>query len=196
MDNDNDRFGSFKLTGPSFSDLRGKQSVRVTFKLSEKAIDSLSIVAVQLGIKQKSLFDHLMDDFSVLRSVASSFNQNRFSELHRVQKTYVLSRNTLSLLEDACKKYNAPRDAVVEYSIKRLESIIEIEKEKHAVRKLILSDYRDYLKKGEKLLEKYTALLDNDDPVLRQLENAFSASVKAYREINGYVEKGKVLEDY
>jgi len=196
MEHDKDRMGTLNITGPSFSDLRGKQSVRVTFKLSEKAIDALSIVAVQLGIKQKSLFDHLMDDNSSLRSVARSFNQERFSELQRVQKTYVLSRNTLHLLENACRQFNAPRDAVVEYSIQRLESIIESEKEKHTIRKEILNDYRNYLEKGKKLLEKYESLLDNDDPVFRQLEIAFSANVKAYREIEGYVEKGKVLEEF
>jgi endonuclease/exonuclease/phosphatase family metal-dependent hydrolase len=45
---------------PSSSDLRGRQSVRATFKLSVRAIDALSIVAAHLGIKQKSLFDHLI----------------------------------------------------------------------------------------------------------------------------------------
>jgi citrate lyase gamma subunit len=38
---------------PSSVDLRGRQSVRATFKLSAKAIDTLSLVAVHLGIKQK-----------------------------------------------------------------------------------------------------------------------------------------------
>ena len=43
------------------SDLRGRQSVRATFKLSEGCIEAISIVAAHLGIKQKSLFDHLGD---------------------------------------------------------------------------------------------------------------------------------------
>ena len=47
---------------PSPEDLRGRQSVRATFKLSSRAIDALSIVAAHLGIKQKSLFDHLIED--------------------------------------------------------------------------------------------------------------------------------------
>lgn len=56
------------------SDLRGRQSVRATFKLSEKAIDALSIVAIHLGIKQKSLFDQLINDTSSL-SLIAKFNQ-------------------------------------------------------------------------------------------------------------------------
>ncbi|MEK6194066.1 MAG: hypothetical protein N2F24_07555, partial [Deltaproteobacteria bacterium] len=48
------------------SDLRGRQSVRATFKLTEACIGAISIVAAHLGIKQKSLFDHLVEDISTL----------------------------------------------------------------------------------------------------------------------------------
>ena len=52
------------------SDLRGRQSVRATFKLSEGCIEAISIVAAHLGIKQKSLFDHLVEDARFLTSIA------------------------------------------------------------------------------------------------------------------------------
>jgi len=42
-------------------DLRGRQSVRATFRLSEDCIDAISILSAQLGIKQKSVFDHFGD---------------------------------------------------------------------------------------------------------------------------------------
>ena len=43
----------------SSSGLRGRQSVRATFRLSEACIDAISIVATHLGIKQKSIFEWL-----------------------------------------------------------------------------------------------------------------------------------------
>jgi len=52
------------LPRPTPEGLRGRQSVRATFKLSAKAIEAMSIVAVHLGIKQKSLFDHLKEKLS------------------------------------------------------------------------------------------------------------------------------------
>ena len=58
------------LPRASTADLRGKQSVRATFKLTEGCIDAISIVAAHLGIKQKSLFDHLVEDDRSLRSIA------------------------------------------------------------------------------------------------------------------------------
>ena len=47
---------------PTTLELRGRQSVRATFRLSEACIDAISILSAQLGIKQKSVFDHLMED--------------------------------------------------------------------------------------------------------------------------------------
>ena len=58
------------LPRPTPKDLRGRQSVRATFKLSAKAIEAISIVAVHLGIKQKSLFDHLIEDVHSLKLIS------------------------------------------------------------------------------------------------------------------------------
>ena len=79
---------------PSPDDLRGRQSVRATFKLSNRAIDALSIVAAHLGIKQKSLFDHLIEDVDALNFIAKEIEIEQFRTTRRVQKTYVISRRT------------------------------------------------------------------------------------------------------
>jgi hypothetical protein len=180
---------------PSSSDLRGRQSVRATFKLTEKSIDAISIVATHLGIKQKSLFDHLIDDIRSLNVIAREIQSDRFRNLIRIQKTFVLSRKTLSCLEEASKNYNAPRDALVEYSIQRLLPVIAEEREKHRKRKEILGEIDEYLKQGEKILKKSRELLGEDDPVYDRFETAMAVSQNAYRSIESYVEKGRVIED-
>ncbi len=48
------------VSNPSTLDLQGRQSVRATFRLSEACIDAISILSAQMGIKQKSIFDHLL----------------------------------------------------------------------------------------------------------------------------------------
>ena len=65
-----DETDAFSIPLPSSIELKGRQSVRATFRLSERAIDAISIVAVHLGIKQKSLFDHLMEDISSMNLIA------------------------------------------------------------------------------------------------------------------------------
>lgn len=69
------------------SGLRGKQSVRATFKLSATCIEAISIVAAQLGIKQKSLFDHLAQDSDSLNAIAREVQNARVKVENRVQKT-------------------------------------------------------------------------------------------------------------
>jgi uncharacterized protein (UPF0147 family) len=111
---------SISVSKPSALDLRGWQSVRATFRLSEDCIDAISILSAQLGIKQKSVFDHLMEDIQVLKNMASKLENTEFDRHDRVQKTFVISRRSLSFLDTISSTHNAPRDALVEYSVRRL----------------------------------------------------------------------------
>ena len=126
------------LPQPSSRDLRGRQSVRATFKLTARAIETMSAVSIHLGIKQKSLFDHLVDDIKALEVIAREVQTTKFDEPSRVQKTFVLSRRTLNSLELASVNFQTSRDALVEYSIQRLMPVITKEKEKHQKRKALL----------------------------------------------------------
>lgn len=49
--------------------LNGMQSVRATFPLSKNTINMLSTVANQLGVKEKSIFDHLVENRNLLYQV-------------------------------------------------------------------------------------------------------------------------------
>ena len=181
---------------PSSADLRGRQSVRATFKLSARAIDVLSIVARQLGIKQKSLFDHLIEDVRSLNVIANEIEDEAFGALDRVQKTFVVSRRTLSCLEQTSRQFNAPRDALVEYSIQRLLPVIAKEREKHLKRKTILNDINAHLAQGLKILQKAQSLLGEDDPVYDRFETAMHSLVNSQSHIENYVKKGSVIEDF
>ena len=193
---DENGFEALPLPEPTSAELRGRQSVRATFRISERAIDALSIVSVHLGIKQKSLFDHLIEDSDTLRLIAREIEAYEFQQLNRIQKTYVLSRKTLSSLDRAARSQNAPRDALVEYSIQRLLPIILKEREKHLMRKEILGDLTEFLKEGEKILKKSKDSLGLDDPVYDRLRAAMAGLVNAYRHIDSYVEKGKIIEEF
>ena len=195
-DEDENGFEGLPLPEPTSAELRGRQSVRATFRISERAIDALSIVSVHLGIKQKSLFDHLIEDSDTLRLIAREIESYEFQQLNRIQKTYVLSRKTLSSLDRAARSQNAPRDALVEYSIQRLLPIILKEREKHLMRKEILGDLTEFLKEGEKILRKSKDSLGSDDPVYDRLRAAMVGLVNAYRHIDSYVEKGKIIEEF
>ncbi|CAB5087500.1 hypothetical protein D3OALGB2SA_1097 [Olavius algarvensis associated proteobacterium Delta 3] len=184
------------LPQPSPSEMRGRQSVRATFKLTERAIEALSVCAVHLGIKQKSLFDHLIDDIRSLESIAESVNSRQFNQLSRVQKTYVLSRKTLVCLDKTSRRSSAPRDALVEYSIQRLMPVIEKEAKRHHERKALLGRIADHLAYGEDILESSREVLGEDDPVTVRLSGAMAACRNAYDTIRSFVKKGEAIEQF
>ena len=69
----------------SFDELRKKQSVRATFKLPQEIIDLLGVIAGQLGIKQKSLLDQLVEDTSLLVKLAQENEQSHEEQTMRRQ---------------------------------------------------------------------------------------------------------------
>ncbi|MBU0992485.1 MAG: hypothetical protein KJ737_08335 [Proteobacteria bacterium] len=181
---------------PSSADIRGRQSVRATFKLTTKAIHAITIVSVHLGIKQKSLFDLLFEDTQILNHIASGLTPDTASGLPRVQKTFVLSRKTLNALEAITQNSAATRDSLVEYTINRLESIITVEKEKHRIRKALLEEFEIHCKQGKKILRKALAHLGDEDPVCHDIQNAVQAALGAHQNIEKYIDKGNIIEDY
>ena len=186
----------FSLPQPSSSDLRGRQSVRATFKLTEKAIDAISILSVHLGIKQKSLFDHLIEDTESLNFIAQDMRSGSSKRGDRIQKTYVLSRKTLTSLDRISKISDTPRDALVENSIQRLLPLIAREREKHRFRKEVLEDFGQYLGEGTKILRKSKKSLGEDDPVTDKIESALIVLMNAYDHLVSFIEKCEVIEDF
>ena len=182
--------------GSAMFNLRGKQSVRATFKISQKAIDAIGLVAVHMGIKQKSLFDHIIEDLDALDALAQTIQIRKFKLIQRKQKTYVLSRKTIDALEAISETYGMPRDALVEYSVQKLESIISSEKLKHEERKILQKEMTDYFDHGRLLYRKAVSILGEDDPFCRRIEKALFACRKTEDDINEFLEKSKVLEGF
>ena len=198
MDENNNKksINDSTLPLPCPLDLRGRQSVRATFKLTGKAIDAISVVAAHLGIKQKSLFDYLIDDPHSLDLIARNIDTRRFKRLNRIQKTYVISRKTLCSLEEVSRDLSTPRDALVEYSIQRLLPVIAEERKKHQRRKEFLSEITEYLKQGEKILNRSKKLLDEDDPVFEKFESSMTAFQNTRNAIKSFIEKGELIEKF
>ncbi|MCK5165579.1 MAG: hypothetical protein KAQ72_17800 [Desulfobacula sp.] len=185
-----------QFPGSTMFDLRGKQSVRATFKLSQKAIDAIGLLAIHMGIKQKSLFDHIIEDMDALDSLAKTIRIRQFKKIPRKQKTFVLSRKTIEALGAISQAYGTPRDALVEYSIKKLESIISAEKLRHEERKILQKNIIDHFNQGKKLYKKSVAILGKDDPFCRRIEKAVFACQKTQEELRQFIEKSKVLEEF
>ena len=186
----------FSLSNPSAIDLRGRQSVRATFRLSEACIDAIAILSAQLGIKQKSVFDHLMEDAQVLEEMARELENIEIDPHKRIQKTFVVSRRSLSFLDSISSQFDAPRDALVEYSVRRLLPIIAKERKRHEKRKELLVEISDHFLRGKDLLSKADEMLDSDDPVVNKLKTAMSVYRNVFEDITSFIERGKIIEKF
>lgn len=179
------------------NDLKGKQSVRATFRLPPQMIELLGVIARQLGVKQKSLFDQLIENAAVLGQVAHKAREYAGAEEHdRRQKTFVISRNSLLSLNSIAKEAQIPRDLLVEISIKRLLPLIKTELSKHKQRKALLKEMREELQHEERLLVKAGNLLGEDDVVYEMINNQVSLARKHVAALGGIVERGMAMEEW
>jgi hypothetical protein len=195
-DNVPDRPDFSHISQSDFADLKGRQSVRATFKLTNDCIEAISIVAGQLGIKQKSLFDHMFQDTDTLSAIARRYRNARLRAANRIQKTYVISRNALLSLEDISKNFNAPRDVLIEFSVQRLLPIIANERRRHAKRKALFDKVQRHLEEGRKLLKQTYAELGEEDPLTDRLSAAMGTYESAYKQMAALVERGKNIEEF
>jgi hypothetical protein len=185
------------LPRPSLDDLRGRQSVRATFRLSEASIDALSILSAHLGIKQKSLFDHLMEDTDALQTIARDIN-NRTDSLNgnRLQKTFVISRRSLRSLDEISKQFHASRDELVEFSVQRLWPIIARERKKQDQREALFARIKQHFSQAPLLLDDIEHLLGKDDLMYKKMENAVAAYQDAVEAMAAFVEKARKIENF
>ncbi len=183
-------------SGPTVLDLRGRQSVRATFKLSQKAIDAIGLVAVHMGIKQKSLFAHIIEDMESMEKLARSIRLPQFEKIPRRQKTYVMSRRTVDALSEVSRAFDMPRDALVEYAVQKLESVIQSEKSRHEERKKLAAEVMAHFEKGEQLYRAVAKNLGKDDPFCRHLGKAVMAARKTAEDLQAFLNKSRVLEDF
>lgn len=191
-ENGND--GSTQLTG--MDDLLGKKSVRATFKLHPTAIELLSIIASQLGLKQKSLFDYLMEDQDALHAMAASMPPDKALTGQRIQKTFVVSQRSLDALEDATKDADASREDLIERSIQRLLPVLEKEQRRQRRRSEALVMIDKHFKQGKTLANDVKKMVGEEDRLYQSLTAAMLVYKKAYDEMKNLVDKGKRMSQF
>ena len=177
-------------------ELKERQSVRATFRLSEGCIEAISIVATQMGIKQKSLFDHLAEDMGSLKSIAREFKQMKIKKQGRIQKTFVISRKSLASLDEISNMFSASRDVLVEYSIQRLLPIISKERTKHEKRKAFLIKIRKHFEQGEKMLNDIRKQLGDDDQIINKFAMMMSSYETVKDNLESFIDRSKGIEKF
>ncbi|MEW5910466.1 MAG: hypothetical protein AB1659_11740, partial [Thermodesulfobacteriota bacterium] len=92
--------------------------------------------------------------------------------------------------------YNTSRDALVEYSVQRLMPIISREREKHHIRKEILKQMDEHLRKGKAILKEIGLLIGNEDMMFNRFESVMHAYQNAYDTMASFIERGMQIENF
>ena len=195
-ENDKKQEKNISLTRAFSSDLKSRQSVRATFRLTKGCIEAISIVANQMGIKQKSLFDHMAEDIESLTYIARETKQTKIKKQGRIQKTFVISRKSLSSLDEISDRFNASRDELVEYSIQRLLPLINKEQTKHVIRKEFLLKINKHLQQGKKMLNDIRKQLGDDDPIINKFAMVMSSYETVKDQMESFIDRSKVIETF
>jgi hypothetical protein len=180
----------------SAEELQGMQSVRATFRLPEHIIKLLNVVAFQLGLKQKSLFDQLIEDQDIVKKIAERMLEQEIQthDKQRRPKTYVLNRRSLEIIEKLSKELNLSRDLLVEISIQRLLPVLQSEKEKYKNRLIIYKDMEQYLEQGKKLFKKAEHLLGPEDATCEKIKQGIDINERNLDRLRRMIESSRAME--
>lgn len=179
-----------------FADLLGKKSVKATFRLRPEVISVLSILSNHLGIKQKSLFDHLMEDADALHAIAGTSVPGTFDKDRRIRKTLVLSQKSLSALKAAAERYSASQDDIVEWLIQRLLPVFEKERRRQGKRENALIKIREHFSQAKPLMHEIRRLVGEDDSLYQSIQAVMRSYEKAFADIETLVGNGKRISEF
>jgi hypothetical protein len=173
--------------------LRGHQSVRTTFRLPVDLIELLGIVAAQFGIKQKTLFDQLVEDIDLLYRLAETVAEPWSEGAERRQKTYVLSKQSLLALERVAAARRIPRDTLVEVSIERLLPLILAEQEKQQNREKLFTQLKELQVDARSLRERAEKELGDGDQVTEILQRMVRSVAETETALSQVVARGRQM---
>ena len=176
--------------------LKGKQSVRTSFKLTEGCIQAISIVARLLGIKHRSLFDYLVEDADSLETLAKDILNKEPTGKNGSQKSFIVSRETLQVIDGLCEKLKISRDTLIELSVRRLLPIIEKEMEVHRKRKKLFELVNNHYQEGRKVLDSIKKSVGAEDPAYQAYQATVAACKQGKKQFGEFISKGRVIEGF
>ena len=99
-------------------------------------------------------------------------------------------------LDRIAVSHNASRNAIIEYSVRRLVPIITLEQEKHHQRKEVLQRIETHYAEGATLLEQMETTLGVEDLMCQKIGAVLAAYKEAVEEMEDLIEKGRRIEKF
>ena len=182
-----------KRKKPPFSVI--DHSVRTTFTLPENTVDSIKTIALEHGIKMKTLFESMTDFVSQLPPERFSIIQKQKKTFRSIKKTFVLTKHSLESLKYYSKKYKIPRDQLVELIVDIYPTMRateeEIIKQNH---KKALAIIKNFILGAENTINDLYKILEDDDPIPDIFELILDLSGALENLVESEIKKGTPID--
>ena len=137
------------------------------------------------------MFDYLLEDSDSLIAIARSNPRKNIEKKSRIQKTFVISKKSLSSLENLLSKVDASRNDLVEYAIQRLLSILLKERSQQKNREMALAQIAQHFEQSQELMHEIAKSIGNDDPLYEYFWEVIEAYRNAFDKMEKLVQQGK-----
>lgn len=154
---------NFKLHKP--------QSVRTTFRLSQRGHHAIKKLSDFQGVKKADVFGMLISLYEVLKEKGKDMSSLLKAENRETsRRTYVLEKNVLSKLNAISNREKISRDLIVDNLSVLLEGLLDqelFEKQKK-YRHILENDIYPIWKRAEEIEKKLKEKLGEDDPAVKE----------------------------
>jgi hypothetical protein len=137
-----------------------------------------------------------VEDQEILDRIADEGRRHSAGGDERVQKTYVISRNSLIALRNIARENKISRDLLVELSINRLRPVISAEQEKQEKWKVLLGRMEELLHHGQLTLVEAADMLAEEDQVFQKIDEVITSLQKGCEDIRQWIRKGSRMEEF
>jgi len=183
--------------------LSGKQK-RTTICLTKQGEDSLGWIKKHSKRKINSIIDNLCNNFIdeknetahiLIEAIIENAKNSNSKSKDRIRRSVVLSDRSLKILNDTAKKYQIPRDSIIDSGFYMLSQLLKHNNETR------LENHKEALNKINKLwsnmnnIEKeLNILLEEDDPILEGLGYAITHIMNLSIKIKAELKDGTPID--
>ena len=196
------QFSHMKLSDAKTSELIAKstqakkESKRTTFKLSDQSIKAIDWITETFNFTAKEVFDLISDKnefFEAGIKFSSEHDDSDFNE--QTRKSFVISKQALSILNQTSENHKVSRDMLVEKLILTYKALMEklLKKERENEEK-VLEIVSEFWSEAEKVQSRLSELLSDGNPIISRFGMITVIIESLYSAIDSKISNGTPVD--
>lgn len=173
-----------------------KESKRTTFKLSTESIQAIDWMTETFNFTAKEVFDLITNKNEFFEAAVKFSTEHDDSDIkEQKRKTFVISKQALSILNNTSKNQEISRDLLVDKLILTYKSLMEklLQKERESEEKA-LEIVSEFWSEAEKIQSQLSELLSEGNPILSRFGLITVIIESLYSAIDSKISNGTPID--